>query len=181
MAELGRRGSHRGRLAPAVPPLVVGPGRVRLSSRATPWLRLIVLVPLAAGVGFFVAETRTRDVPAWGLALAALGLVAFVCGVGLLTGRLWNVWLEDNLLIASRYTERKEIPLSEIKQVELRRVGDDSRIRITLQDFSSFGRRLTFLPVDSKRRRGRPAEIVSVLRARAGLEGAARGAAGPGR
>ncbi len=145
-------------------------GRIRLSSPATPGLRVVPLVVAGGGVAFFVAQAQTGKFPAWGYVVAAFGFAAAVSVVVLLTGLLWNVWLEDDLLICSRFTARKEIPLSEIKDVALRRVGDDSRIRITLRDFSSYGRRLTFMPVDFKRRKGKPAEIVALLRQRAKLD-----------
>ncbi len=164
-----------------VAPLPVGSGRVRLSSPATPWLRLIVLAPLGGGAAFFAAQASARDMPGWGLVLAAFVFVAITGFTMVMMGLLWNVWLDDNLLICKRFTARKEIPLSEIKDVALRRVGDDSRIRITLRDFSSYGRGVTFMPVDFKRRKGKPAQIVALLRQRAGLDAAGPGARGRAR
>lgn len=146
--------------------------RLRLSTRATPVVRLIPFFVLASSLSGVVAAAFAGQLLA--AALVGLGAVALTVFLMFVVGALWDVWLEDNRLLASRFTQRKEIPLSEIKQVDLRRIGDDHRIRITLNDFSSHGRRLVFMPQGFKQRSGKPQEIAALLRERAGLDDGGR-------
>ncbi len=122
----------------------------RLSSPLTvAFKRLVPLAGLAAGAllsGWWLQSPAPAHDARLGLVLAAVA-VAFSLGVIGLRARnvADEVWLEGDMLIASKGTLQARIPLVSIEQVSVVH-GRQARIRLDVRHDTALGRRIEFLP-----------------------------------
>lgn len=121
-----------------------------ISSPFTFFYKYIVILIWIIGFGFGASEMLLSgpDNPQW---IRYMGTWFFIAGgIYFFTGHIKKVSMDNNHLVVSNFIKQEKIPLTAIEKVDGASFLNPRLVWITLSGPSTFGEKITFIPVFRK-------------------------------